>query len=235
MSNARSISDIFSKSTAVSSNAQVSSAIVTERTTVATLSGKTILAPAMTNIIVTPTSTTGTPITINGIASQSADYLNINTLTSGGTTLVKIDVNGNVGLGKTPANKLDVNGTINVSGGILLGDSVYLTGNGGTLYYNGQPLVYKTSPVFQPSADGANVGIRVKRYSSGATANLQEWQDETGTALTVVSSNGSIGIGKAPSQKLDVNGTINGTAVTINGTGVATTGKAIAMAMVFGG
>lgn len=124
MSNARNIADVFSKSTAISTDTEVSTAVVTERTTVATLSGKTLLAPAMTNIIITPSSTTSTPITINGIVSQSGDYLNINTLATGGTNLIKIDVNGNVGLGKTPGVKLDVNGVVNATGFTIGGTSI---------------------------------------------------------------------------------------------------------------
>jgi hypothetical protein len=74
MSNNRNIADIFSKSTAISTDAEVSTAVVTERTTVATLTGKTLLSPAMTNVIINPSTTTSIPITINGIASQSSDY-----------------------------------------------------------------------------------------------------------------------------------------------------------------
>jgi hypothetical protein len=190
MSNSRNIADIFSKSTAISTDTEVSTAVVTERTTVSTLSGKTLLAPAMTNIIITPSTTTSIPLTINGITSQSSDYININTLVSGGTLLLKMDVNGNVGIGKTPSAKLDVNGGINGSY-ISFNDSVQLTGSGATLSYNGQPVAYKSSPVFQPVAGGTNVGIRVRRYS-GSTANLQEWQDENGTALSVVDYTGTL-------------------------------------------
>ena len=116
MSNNRNIADIFSKSTAISTDTEVSTAVVTERTTVATLTGKTLLSPAMTNVIINPSNSSSTPLTINGVASQSTDYLNINTLTTGGTNIVKIDVNGNLGLGATPVAKLHVNGGIRQTG-----------------------------------------------------------------------------------------------------------------------
>jgi hypothetical protein len=195
MSNARNISDIFSKSTAISTDAEVSTAVLTERTTVATLSGKTILNPAMTNIIITPSSTTSTPITINGIASQSADYLNINTLTTGGTNLLKVDVNGNLGLGVTPSVKLDIGGQVYVRGG---------TSNTGAV------LVITSDPT-----SGANgVTLETSFIAGGAGPLIIKTNS---TERMRIDSSGNVGIGKTASVKLDVNGTINATSVTING------------------
>jgi hypothetical protein len=213
MSVARNIADLFSKATALSTDTEISSAIIAERTTVATLSGKTILAPAMTNAIVTPTTSSSTPLTINGVASQSTDYLNINTLTTGGTNLVKIDVNGNLGLGITPAVKLDVGGQVYVRGG---------TSNTGAVF------VITSDPT-----SGANGVTLETSFAAGGYGPLLF---KTGNAERMrLDSSGNLGIGKTPSAKLDVNGTINSTGATINGASVATTGKAIAMAIVFGG
>jgi hypothetical protein len=140
MSVARNIADLFSKATALSTDTEISSAIVAERTTVATLSGKTLLAPSMTNIIVNPTNSSSTPITINGVASQSTDYLNINTLTTGGTNLVKIDVNGNLGLGVTPSVKLDIGGQVYVRGGTSNTGAVFVINSDPTSGANGVTL-----------------------------------------------------------------------------------------------
>jgi hypothetical protein len=194
MSNSRNIADIFSKSTAISTDAEVSTAVVAERTTVATLSGKTLLAPAMTNIIVTPTSTTGTPITINGIASQSADYLNINTLATGGTNIVKIDVNGNLGLGKTPTNKLDVNGTVAISGNILVntvsasGPNLEILNSNGT---NGTIAARASS-----GTDAGVIWAQANTYYSGpsytSTGLVQNGTNISGTSYGF--ANGGLGI-----------------------------------------
>jgi hypothetical protein len=42
--------------------------------------------------------------------------------------LLKMDVNGNVGIGKVPSTKLDVNGIINSTGATINGASVATTG-----------------------------------------------------------------------------------------------------------
>ena len=172
MSNNRNIADIFSKSTAISTDAEVSTAVVTERTTVATLTGKTLLSPAMTNIIVTPTSTTGTPITINGIASQSADYLNINTLTTGGTNIVKIDVNGNLGLGATPVAKLHVNGGIRQTGATVPFEwTVNPADGGGQIYHNGATgnrLEFNGNGIAAPAFTTRSAGTKIVLFPNVA-------------------------------------------------------------------
>ena len=194
MSVARNIADLFSKATAISTDTEISSAIIAERTTVATLSGKTILAPAMTNIIVTPTSTTSIPVVINGISSQSGDFLNINTLTSGGTTLVKIDVNGNVGLGKTPSNKLDVNGSVAVSGNILVNTTSASGPNIEVLNTNGT-----NGTIAARASSGTDAGIiwaQGNTYYSGpsytATGIVQYGSSVSGTSYGF--ANGGLGI-----------------------------------------
>jgi hypothetical protein len=58
--------------------------------------------------------------------------------------------------------------------------------------------------------DAARKGIIVKSAAS-QTANLQEWQNSSGTALSVITSSGNIGIGTSTpnsNSKLDVNGNI---------------------------
>ena len=169
MSVARNIADLFSKATAISTDTEISSAIIGERTTVATLSGKTLLAPSLTNIIVNPTNSSSTPLTINGVASQSTDYLNINTLTTGGTNLLKVDVNGNLGLGVTPSVKLDVGGQVYVRGGTSNTGAVLVITSDPTSGANGVtletsfvaggagPLIIKTNSTERMRIDSSGV------------------------------------------------------------------------------
>jgi hypothetical protein len=56
---------------------------------------------------------------------------------------------------------------------------------------------------------------------SGQTANLQEWQNSAGTALTVVDKDGNVGIGTAsPKFKFHVVGTVDLTALLFDSIGV---------------
>lgn len=71
-----------------------------------------------------------------------------------------------------------------------------------------------TSPGAKLQVDtgaAATIGQIIKGAAS-QTANLQEWQNSSGTALAVVTAAGNVGIGTAsPSEKLDVSGTVKAT------------------------
>jgi hypothetical protein len=73
-----------------------------------TFSGITLTAPTLNNPVISTTATGAAPLTINGIASQTGDYLDINTLASGGTNIFRIDSSGNVGVGTVASAKLHV-------------------------------------------------------------------------------------------------------------------------------
>jgi hypothetical protein len=132
MSNARNISDIFSKSTAISTDTEVSTAVVAERTTVATLTGKTLTAPSVTNTLISTTSTSTVPLTIKAISSQSADLFQVQPQASS-TPIFKIDINGNITSSGTSATfgNLGVNTTsLTVAGGY---GSITLDGTTGSI------------------------------------------------------------------------------------------------------
>jgi hypothetical protein len=45
------------------------------------------------------------------------------------------------------------------------------------------------------AGNDANVALIARRHSASATANIQEWQNESGVALSVISKKGALGIG----------------------------------------
>jgi len=62
-------------------------------------------------------------------------------------------------------------------------------------------------------------GLVVKAGNVAQTSNLQEWQDSTGSALSVVAADGSVGIGTStPANKLDVTDTSDDTPASFTGT-----------------
>jgi len=77
-----------------------------------TFSGITLTTPTLNNPVISTAATGAAPLTINGIASQTGDYLDINTLASGGTSVLKLTSNGRLGLGVTsPSVSFDMAGT----------------------------------------------------------------------------------------------------------------------------
>jgi len=118
---------------------------------------------------------------------------------------------GNVGIGiNSPIHKLDVNGTTNFRGSLVLNDNtLYLTtggdylsgivGSGNTnLYTRGQLVL---------SSNGNNIGQQLLLQNNGVTA------------LAVVPG-GNIGIGTtSPTQKLSVNGNIAAKKLIVSQTG----------------
>ena len=122
--------------------------------------------------------------------------------------LSSITDNGNVGIGSVnPGQKLDVQGTVRDLGEIISGN----VGIGST--NPGQKLdVQGTVKALFFSGDGSAL-INVPGSISGLTTNTIP-KASSGTTIVngTIVDNGNIGIGSAnPSQKLDVNGTVNAT------------------------
>jgi hypothetical protein len=157
---------------------------------------------------------TAVPLTVKGAASQSADLQRWQSSTP--TTLALVDKDGNIGHGGSIYNKAggEASATVitAIAGGIFQtglglkieftpdaswpvlsannpGGDLRLTGNRGNLWVpgiNGEAVAVK----IQPKAD-AIVGLFVRAFSAGQTANLQEWQDSLGTPLAAVTKNGA--------------------------------------------
>ena len=129
---------------------------------------------------------------------------------------MRIDQNGNVGIGTTsPTQKLDVNGNINISGtsAKIYAPEICLAGD------------CKTS---WPTAGsgGGNASI------IGTGGYIPQIQNSTLLNNSAIYQNGNnIGIGtNSPTQKLDVNGSINITGnLSVSGTSATVGGKAICL------
>ncbi len=128
-----------------------------------------------------------------------------------GADRVHVNMYGDIGIGKVPTVKLDVNGAIAASGqvtgaGINAGADVYL----GSAAYTGQAYKGLSVGIFVMGSDGngwrTNAGIIlaqqtatapviVARGAASQTANLQEWQNSAGTVLAYVNSSGNFSTG----------------------------------------
>ena len=139
-----------------------------------------------------------------------------------------IDVNDNVGIGKTPAVKLDVDGVIQMTGFNLTSGPAagyVLTSDTGGIGTWGPPGVGGNGTAnFLPkftsanaignsviSESGGNIGIGTTTPSTKLEVNGTARLGGTAPAPGVyIDGTGNVGIGtSAPSQKLDVNGNIN--------------------------
>jgi hypothetical protein len=113
--------------------------------------------------------------------------------------------------------------TLRADANIFLTKDDYVTGNGTLKFSISNYAFTKTPVVFQINQSGtathlinnaAATGLIVKGASS-QTANLQEWQNSAGTALTVIDKSGNVGIGVvSPGGTLSV--------VSANATGLTT-------------
>jgi len=124
------------------------------------------------------------------------------------TERLRIDSSGNVGIGdNSPAAKLDVNGSFNATSGTiptLVATTLLTTGTGTA-----------AAPAIVPTGD-TNTGFFFPAADTIAFS-------EGGAEVMRITAGGSVGIGTAsPTEKLDVDGTINATSLTI-GTGTAAT------------
>lgn len=127
------------------------------------------------------------------------------------TNEVVMDANGNIGIGTTnPAQKLDVEGRVSWSGGILPSE----TGA------EGQILKISSGEIVWSDETGGGGG----NYSDGDAQAATGWQ-RSGTNVILFNSSDSVGIGTtSPSEALEVNGNILGNtgnfnALIVRGTG----------------
>ncbi|MBL7877991.1 MAG: hypothetical protein JNL53_20160 [Cyclobacteriaceae bacterium] len=120
-----------------------------------------------------------------------------------------IHYNGNVGIGlSSPTKKLDVNGIIGVNG-----VSVINTANSpNDIYINGR-VIRNESTVNQ---DGMYINYN---SNGGAGAHLRFFANGTTERMQISASTGNVGINTPAhaTHRLDVNGSINATALYVNG------------------
>lgn len=160
-------------------------------------------------------SSSSTPVVIaQGAVSQSANLFEARN--SSESVLVSIKPNGDI-LGPTASTwSIDAatGGGININSDWtfdLTTHGFYPTSNyGKTLGLTNRRIGDSYfGRVDMTAKDATDVPLKIKANAT-QTANLQEWQNSSGTALTVVNANGSLGVGTAnPTQTATFNGGIN--------------------------
>ncbi len=147
-------------------------------------------------------------------SSQTGGFMTFTT--NNGTEHMRIDQNGNVGIGTTaPAQKLEVNGTVLIDGG----GTFTTTGNALSLYQS-DPGAYRIG--FDSQA--GSVGYIRANVIAGSASNT--WGTAIGHSLSAssntlvtdmfIGASGNVGIGTTnPAYLLDVNGSVRGTSVCI--------------------
>jgi hypothetical protein len=153
------------------------------------------------------------------VLDEATSKFYISAGTSGVTSNAKITINstGNVGIGTfDPKLKLDVNGSMNVSGNLSIssttaGAGLFMSGaSPGILFGSAQPTGTSAAIGYVTGAGhfiaGSTVGSIILRPDNGRNIIL----GNTSTILFLINgTTGNIGIGQAiPSQALDVNGDI---------------------------
>ena len=154
-------------------------------------------------------------------ANTSANALEIRQIGAGNALVVEddtnpdatpfvVDASGQVGIGATPTNLLTVIGS--TSGQII---GAFANNNTGV-----------NAVVLRSGATGGNWAntLALQNYAGTTTyaemrasADSQMGLFTNGSERMRITSAGDVGIGKTPSYKLDVNGTVNATALYVNG------------------
>ena len=160
----------------------------------------------------------GTLLQVNNSAMDlniSSGYFNISNQSNSGLFYVN-GANGRVGIGTTtPQNALNVIGSGNFSGGIDI------PGTSTKIY-----MESSTNPTFLELNSTAASGLTfsINPFRTGVSNIGFEIRDVTaGVARISIDGSGNVGIGVgSPTEKLDVNGTINASQILINGTALIT-------------
>ena len=175
--------------------------------------------------------------------------------TNGANRMV-LNATGNIGIGSnTPQYKLDVAGSINVTGGFYVNGSAFSGGgssqwstNGSNIYYSGGNVGIgisaasaatnslwisaagtATNTVNQLYLQNFNTPNSTMMFSVTSTASyIQSYLQGTGTqSLVLQSRGGNVGIGTTPQYSMDIVGSVNVTGgVYVNGS-LLTTGGGI--------
>jgi len=115
--------------------------------------------------------------------------------TNSGTTAVTIDTSQNVGIGKTPTTKLDVNGSLNVASGMTMATANWFNfGTDQTFYSDaGYGLIIKAPATSNFIAfRSSNDTERMRIDSSGnLTIGTTDTSNTSGTGIKFLPSNGS--------------------------------------------
>jgi hypothetical protein len=109
--------------------------------------------------------------------------------------------NRNVGISNsTPAHRLDINGDVNFTGTLRFG--------GTNVIFNNSNDVYANIRVLQNNSTTLQDGMYINYNSTGgAGANLRFYANGVNERMTILGSNGNVGIGTAsPGERLDVAG-----------------------------
>ncbi|MBA3679156.1 tail fiber domain-containing protein [Candidatus Saccharibacteria bacterium] len=159
------------------------------------------------NLAWQPTGACATCITNGGNAFGSAISIGSNdanslTFETSGTDRLTITAAGQVGIGTSPGYALDVAGDINSSTGLRVASTLVCTISGctaasgsGSYIQNG--TVLQTTANFNIQSAGAGSIGGIIRGAVGQTANLQEWQNSGGVALSGINASGNLFLGKA--------------------------------------
>ncbi len=149
-------------------------------------------------------------------------YTATNTTTVTGTERMRIDANGNVGIGTTtPSMKLDVAGSATISGTLSLAPTLQVdagtcdASSEGKQYYDADndEYYYCDGNSWKPIAQGSSsVG------GSGTTNYLSKWTGSSTLGNSVIYDDGTnVGIGTtSPTRTLDVRDSFNDSEITAN-------------------
>lgn len=159
---------------------------------------KPIVNDTNASVQITAVNTTDKPLVVQGVASQSADLTQWQN--SSGTALSSMDKDGHLKVA-TP----------------YAGTNTRLSVNTNTAF--GWQTLDNNTAVQINSDSGTLKGLVVQGAAFG-TGNLQEWQAPGGGAMSIVSSNGSMGIGTSTiTNKLTVTDTTSAQPARFNGSG----------------